>query len=117
MKCSRSVKQKEMNMAVKRKKAAKKAPKAKRKSSGKKSGLTQLNYHLSPELAEIVGEKKTTRPQVVKKLWVYIKAKKLQDTKNRRLICPDKKLAEVLGTRPIDMLKMAGAISKHLKKA
>jgi DNA topoisomerase-1 len=53
----------------------------------------------------------------VKKLWVYIKAKKLQDSKNRRLICPDKKLAEVLGSRPIDMLKMAGAISKHLKKA
>lgn len=101
-------------MAVKRKA---KARKAKRKSSGKKSGLTQLNYNLSPELAEIVGAKKSTRPQVVKKLWVYIKAKKLQDSKNKRMICPDKKLAEVLGSRPIDMLKMAGALSKHLKKA
>ncbi len=99
-------------MAVK-----KKAKKAKRKSSGRKSGLSQLNYHLSAELAEVVGTKKATRPQVVKKLWVYIKAKKLQDSKNRRLICPDKKLAEVLGSRPIDMLKMAGALSKHLKKA
>jgi len=94
-----------------------KARKPKKKSSGRKSGLSQLNYHLSPELAGIVGTKKTTRPQVVKKLWAYIKAKKLQDSKNRRLICPDKTLAEVLGSRPMDMLKMGGAISKHLKKA
>ena len=100
-------------MAAKRKKTARKA----KKRSGKKSGLTQLNYNLSPELAEIVGTKKSTRPQVVKKLWVYIKAKKLQDSKNRRMICPDKKLSDVLGNRPIDMLKMAGAITKHLKKA
>jgi hypothetical protein len=29
---------------------------------------------------------------------------------------PDKKLAEVLGSRPLDMLKLAGHISKHLSK-
>jgi len=108
-------------MAVKKKKAAKKAkPKTKAKAKPKtkrKSGLTQLDYTLSPELAEIVGAKKATRPEVVKKLWAYIKSKKLQDTKNRRMINPDKKLGEVLGNRSIDMMKMAGAISKHLKKA
>ncbi len=102
-------------MAVKKRKAAKKKPAKKTKRKG--GGLTQLQYHLSPELAEIVGAKKSTRPQVVKKLWVYIKAKKLQDSKNRRMINPDKKLGEVLGNRQISMLKMAGAISKHLKKA
>lgn len=91
--------------------------KTKAKTKRKSSGLTQLMYHLSPELAEITGAKKMTRPQVVKKIWAYIKAKKLQDAKNRRLINPDAKLSEVLGKRPIDMLKMAGAISKHLKKA
>lgn len=113
-------------MAVKKKKAAprkaaKKAakPKVKKaaKSKGKrKSGLSQLYYHLSPELEEIVGAKKATRPEVVKKVWVYIKAKKLQDTKNKRMINPDKKLGDVLGNKSIDMLKMAGAMSKHLKK-
>jgi len=91
--------------------------KTKAKTKRKSSGLTQLMYHLSPELAEIVGAKKATRPQVVKKIWVYIKAKKLQDAKHRRMINPDAKLAEVLGKKSIDMLKMAGAISKHLKKA
>jgi chromatin remodeling complex protein RSC6 len=98
-------------MAVKRK--------AKKKTSGKKRStkLTQMQWGLSPELAEIVGSKKATRPMVVKKLWHYIKAKKLQDSKNRRMICPDKKLAEVLGSRPINMLKMAGVLNKHIKKA
>ncbi len=102
-------------MAVKRRKAAKRKPAKKAKRRG--GGLTQLQYHLSADLAEVVGTKKATRPQVVKKLWTYIKAKKLQDSKNRRMINPDKKLGCVLGNRQISMLKMAGAISKHLKKA
>ncbi|MBU6384061.1 MAG: SWIB/MDM2 domain-containing protein [Verrucomicrobia bacterium] len=106
-------------MAVKRRKAAKRRKPAKRKTKrrGGGGGLTKLQYHLSPELAEVVGTRKASRPQVVKKLWQYIKAKRLQDNKNRRMINPDKKLGEVLGNRQISMLKMAGAISKHLKKA
>jgi len=100
-------------MAIKKRKTKAKKTKTKRKSSG----LTQLQYHCSPELADVIGTKKATRPQVVKKIWAYIKAKKLQDSKNRRMINPDAKLGEVLGRRPIDMLKMAGAIGKHLKKA
>lgn len=109
-------------MAVKRKKKA--APRRKKTAARKKTGskrrgggLTSLQYHLSASLADVVGSKKATRPQVVKKLWAYIKAKKLQDSRNRRMINPDKKLGAVLGNRPINMLKMAGAIGKHLKKA
>ncbi len=102
-----------MAVTRKRKTKAKKAP---RKKTKRKSPLTQLNYVLSAELAEIVGSKKATRPQVVKKVWDYIKAKKLQDAKNRRMINPDKKLAEVLGGRAIDMLKMSSALNKHIRK-
>jgi len=94
--------------------------KAKRKTKRKmkrKSGLTTMMCCLSPELADLVGAKKATRPQVVKKIWAYIRTKKLQDHKNRRMINPDARLGEVIGKRPIDMLKMAGAISKHIKKA
>ena len=102
---------------AKKKAAVKKKTVVKKKAAGKKkSGLTQMLYTLSPELADIVGTKKSTRPQVVKKLWVYIKAHKCQDTKNRRLINPDKKLSEVLGKKPVDMLKMAGLLSKHILK-
>jgi chromatin remodeling complex protein RSC6 len=100
----------------KRKSAAKKTARKSKPKTKRKSVLSQMNYSLSPELAEIVGSKKATRPQVIKKIWAYIKSKKLQDAKNRRMICPDKKLAEVLGSRPIDMLKMAGALNKHIKK-
>lgn len=91
---------------------AKKKAKAKGK---KKSGLTQTTYTLSAELAAIVGSKKLTRPQVVKQLWVYIKRHKLQDAKKRRMINPDSKLSEVIGKKPVDMLKLAGLLSKHIK--
>ena len=97
-------------MAKKKKTTAKKATGTK-----KKSGLSQQSYTLSPELQAVVGSKSLTRPQVVKKLWAYIKAHKCQDSKNRRLIVPDKKLSEVIGKKPVDMLKLAGLLSKHIK--
>lgn len=90
---------------------------AKKKAKSKrKSPLSQITYSLSAELASIVGTKRSTRPQVVKKLWAYIKAHKCQDSKNRRMINPDKKLSEVIGKRPVDMMKLAGLLSKHIKK-
>ncbi len=110
----RKAKKAARKVAPKRKVKAK--PKAKSKPR-KPSGLTKMMYSLSPELQAVVGVKMSTRPQVVKKLWVYIKAHKCQDTKNRRLIVPDDKLAAVFGSkRPVDMLKMAGLLSKHIKK-
>jgi chromatin remodeling complex protein RSC6 len=113
--------------AKKRPAAKKRAPKkamakkvirkkvAKKRTGGPRKGLAQTTYTLSPALASIVGSNKSTRPQIVKKLWVYIKAKKLQDVNNRRMIVPDGKLAEVIGNRPVDMLKLAGFLNKHIK--
>ena len=75
-----------------------------------------MSWSLSDELADIVGGKKMTRPMVVKKLWVYIKAHKCQDSKNRRMINPDRRLALVIGSRPVDMLKLATHLNKHIKK-
>ena len=95
-------------------------PKAKAKTvkrkTKRKSPLNQIAYALSTELSFIVGAKKLTRPQIVKKLWVYIKAHKCQDLKNRRMIVPDKNLSEVIGKKPVDMLKLAGLLNKHIKK-
>jgi chromatin remodeling complex protein RSC6 len=108
-------------MKKKAKKSAKKAtPRPKKKSAAakprKKSGLTQTTYAVSEELQVIVGSKQLTRPQIVKKLWEYIKAKKCQDAKNRRMINPDEKLSKVIGSRPVDMLKLATHLNKHIKK-
>jgi chromatin remodeling complex protein RSC6 len=99
-----------------RKVVAAKKKTAKKAGGKRKSGLTQMTYGCSEELQAIGCGKRETRPAVVKKIWNYIKAHKCQDSKNRRMINPDKKLAEVLGSRPLDMLKLAGHISKHLSK-
>lgn len=89
----------------------------KKAASGKKrAGLTQITYTVSDELQAVVGGKKLTRPKIIKQLWVYIKAHKCQDTKNKRMINPDQKLSAVLGKKPVDMLKMAGLLNKHIKK-
>jgi DNA topoisomerase-1 len=69
----------------------------------------------SPELAAIIGPQSLPRTQAVKKLWEYIKEHKLQDPSNKRKIVPDQKLAKVIGKNPVDMLKLAGLLSKHLK--
>lgn len=93
-----------------------KKKKAKTKTKRKSSGLTKMTYSVSAELQAIVGSGKLTRPQIVKKLWAYIKSHKCQDTKNRRMIVPDKKLSEVIGKKPVDMLKLATHLNKHIKK-
>ncbi|MBM3191191.1 MAG: hypothetical protein FJZ63_00880 [Chlamydiae bacterium] len=74
-----------------------------------------MTYTVSADLQAIVGGKTLTRPEIVKKIWAYIKAHKCQDTKNRRMIVPDAKLSKVIGSRPIDMMKLAGCLSKHIK--
>lgn len=68
----------------------------------------------SAALAEIVGSKPLPRTAVTKKLWAYIKARGLQDAKDKRTINPDATLAGVLGKRPVDMFKMTALVSKHL---
>merc|ERR1711896_4568 len=66
---------------------------------------------LSPALAAICGGKVMPRTEVTKKIWVYIKKHKLNDG---RTIKPDSALKAVLPVASIDMLKMAGYVSKHL---
>ena len=100
--------------AVVKKKAAVKKTVVKKAGARKASGLNTMTYALSPELQAIVGNKKLTRPQIVKGLWDYIKSKKCQDANNRRMIVPDVRLEAVLGKKPVDMLKMAGLLNKHI---
>ena len=101
---------------TRKKTVTKKRTAAKKKTGAKRSTkLMQMSYSLSPQLQALVGTKSATRPQVVKKVWAYIKANNCQDAKNRRMIVPNGKLAEVIGSKPIDMLKLAGALNKHIK--
>ena len=89
----------------------------KKKTTSKKETKPSLQYKLSKELSEIVGVEELSRQQVTKSLWDYIKKHKLQDEKNKRLIVPDAKLKKLFGSPdPVDMMKLAGFISKHLIK-
>ena len=118
------------NMATKKKKAAKKPAKkaakkavrkpAKKKAAKKKSARKPNPAFMRPltpsaSLAAVVGSKPLPRTEVVKKLWVYIKANKLQDKTNRRMINADDKLKAVFsGKSQVSMFDMAKHIGKHL---
>ena len=97
-----------------RKKGAKKAGKKAGKKKKTATKRVQPKKTLSKELAVICGEKELSRPEVVKKMWEYIKEHKLQDSKDKRTIVPDAKLAKVIGKDPINMMKLAGLIGPHL---
>ena len=70
---------------------------------------------LSPALAAVLGDKPLPRTEIVSKLWVYIKANKLQDSINKRMINADAKLKAVFGKAQVSMFEMAGLIGKHVK--
>jgi upstream activation factor subunit UAF30 len=96
------------------KKAAKKV--AKKKSARKPNAAFMKPLTPSAELAAVVGNKAVPRTEVVKKIWVYIKANKLQDPKNKRMINADAKLKPVFGGKAqVSMFDMAKHLAKHLK--
>merc|ERR1712118_544088 len=66
---------------------------------------------LSDALASICGSKTLPRTEVTKQIWVYIKKNKLNEGLT---IKPDAKLKAVFPVASLDMLKMAGYVSKHL---
>ena len=79
-----------------------------------KTNALQKPVQLSSELENVVGKGPMTRAQVTSKVWVYIKANDLQDSKDKRQINPDAKLGAVIGKDQISMFKMTAAVSKHL---
>jgi upstream activation factor subunit UAF30 len=103
------------------KKAAKKAaPKkaAPKKAAKKRQPSAAFMKALTPSeaLGAVVGTKALPRTEVVKKIWVYIKANKLQDKTNKRMINADAKLKTVFGGKSqVSMFDMAKHLSKHLK--
>lgn len=98
-------------------KEAKTTKKGKAKSTAKPKSVkrNEQAYKLSKDLADVLGVDEITRTELMKKIWEYIKSNNLQDTKNKRLIVPDKKLAKVFGSKEsIDMMKLPSKLNKHL---
>jgi len=68
----------------------------------------------SEALAAVIGAESVARPQVIKKLWDYIKEQGLQDAANKRAINADAKLLPVFGKPQVTMFELAGIVGKHL---
>ena len=104
-----------------KKKAAKKAAKkkgGKKKKKVKRKPNPSFMRPLMPDaaLGAVVGSKALPRTQVVKKLWVYIKRKDLQDKQNRRMINADDKLRAIFGgKKQVSMFEMTKLVNQHLQ--
>ena len=120
----KKVKKKAAKKAPK-KKVAKKAPK-KKAAKPKAKKVTKAKTKRKPNaafmrplmpsaiLAEVVGAKPISRPEVVKKLWAYIRKNGLQDAVNRRMINADDKLKAVFGGKgQVDMFEMNRLVNKQ----
>jgi upstream activation factor subunit UAF30 len=68
----------------------------------------------SKELSAVVGSKPLPRPEVVSKVWNYIKRNKLQDPQNKREIMADEKLQAVFGKDRVTMFEMNKHLAQHL---
>ncbi len=69
------------------------------------------------KLAVVVGAKPLPRTELTKKLWVYIKANKLQDKKIKTQINADAALQAVFGgKKSVSMFEMTKLVSGNLKK-
>lgn len=70
----------------------------------------------SPALAAVIGDKPASRPDIVKKIWDYIKKQGLQDSKNKRMINADDKLKPLFGGKAqISMFDLAKVVSANVK--
>lgn len=69
---------------------------------------------LSPPLSELLGETQLSRPQCVKKIWDYIKARDLQDPNDKRQIRCDDGLRTVFKTDKVHMFTMNKILNQNL---
>ena len=98
------------------KKVAAKKPVAKKAAAKRKPNAAFMKA-LTPSaaLAAVVGAKPLARTEAVKKIWGYIKANKLQDSKNRRNVNTDAKLKAVFGGKgQVSMFDIAKYLGKNL---
>ena len=85
-------------------------------SSPKKTGI-QKPLNVSDELAKIIGTAKgeqVSRPQVVKKLWDYLKKNNLQDPEQKQWFTPDKTMQPIFGKEKIKCFSMSKYLKEHL---
>ncbi|KAG8818320.1 hypothetical protein FRC19_010730 [Serendipita sp. 401] len=91
--------------------------KGKREGGGEAKGGFSKPMILSDELAELVAATTLPRPQVVKRLWEYIKDHQLQKASDKRVIICDTKLEKIFKVPEIGMFQMNKVLSNHMRTA
>ena len=104
-----------MTKAPEKTKAASKATAIAKPKAGNKPNALQQPLQPSQDLAAIIGEGAVARGEMVSKVWVYIKANKLQSPEDGRTILADAKLEKVFGKKSATMFEMNKLLSAHLK--
>jgi upstream activation factor subunit UAF30 len=90
--------------------------KAADKGTGRKANPALMKpLQPSKELAAVVGSSPLPRPEVVSKVWDYIKKNNLQNPQNKREIMADDKLEKVFGKKSVTMFEMNKHLAAHLK--
>lgn len=69
---------------------------------------------LSEPLAALLDTPSLSRPQTVKQIWVYVKARELQDPSDKRQIRCDDKLRAVFKQDRVHMFTMNKLLAQHL---
>ena len=92
-----------------------KAASAGKSASGKKVNPALMKpLQPSKELAAVVGSDPLPRPEVVSKVWDYIKKNNLQNPQNKREIKADDKLEKVFGKKSVTIFEMNKHLAQHL---
>jgi chromatin remodeling complex protein RSC6 len=91
---------------------------ATRRSSSAKRRRRGILQPVQPDdlLARVVGATPQPRPELTRRMWRYIKAHRLQDPEDGRVIRPDSTLRRVVGDkRRVSMFELARHINAHLR--
>jgi len=71
---------------------------------------------LSAKLSSFFNVDRLARPDIIKRLWIYIKENKLQDPSDGRQIICDEKLKDIFEVDRLSSFQMAKAISPHVSR-
>jgi chromatin remodeling complex protein RSC6 len=86
-----------------------------KKTSNRQNSAFMKPLTPSPALAAVVGSAPLSRPDVVSKMWEYIKANGRQNPANKREILSDDKLRPIFaGLDKVTMFEMNKHLAKHL---
>lgn len=81
-----------------------------------KRTVSQLPQKLKEPLATICKAKKLTRHEVLKKIWAYIRTKKLQDPNNKKIINCDDNLRKMTKVKQIQQASLMGYLKPFMDK-